>query len=101
MQNQEKVQQANELPENHRFLQEKSGIRIFKFPLPTLLYSLHEKENYRIFNNEKDLVSWLSNVVSKHKVAELISTPSVDEDSEALATRTRDRIARLDPVRRE
>jgi hypothetical protein len=86
------------IPENQQFLQEKSGIRIFKFPMPTLLYSLHEKENNRVFNTEKDLVSWLSNVVSKHKVAELISTPSVEEDADTVVTRARERISRLPMV---
>eukprot|EP01094_Clydonella_sp_ATCC50884_P029158 TRINITY_DN9038_c0_g1_i1.p1 TRINITY_DN9038_c0_g1~~TRINITY_DN9038_c0_g1_i1.p1 ORF type:complete len:1772 (-),score=512.93 TRINITY_DN9038_c0_g1_i1:20-5335(-) len=75
----EKEQEKQELlPDKHRFLQDKSSIRIVKFPMPTLLFSLKEKDNHRVFVSDKEMCQWLGAVVSKHKTDNLRTIPSAD-----------------------
>ncbi len=54
-----------ELSPRLKYIQGQDGLVIVKFPKPTLLYSLKEKEGFRLYMHDYQLVSYLQNLIQK------------------------------------
>ena len=87
--------ESESIPEKYKFLQEKSAIRIVKFPMPTALRTLREKDNHRVFVSDKEMCQWLGAVVSKHKSDVLRNMPNVEVNLDVLVADFKRSLKRL------
>ena len=53
------------IAKKHQLLQEEDPIVIVKYPKPTLLFTLKEKEGHRLFNQDEEFYTWIENLMSK------------------------------------
>lgn len=59
-----KATEEEAIPLDYKVLKPKDSLVIVKFPKPTLLYSLKEKEGFRLFLDDNQLIHFLQNLIS-------------------------------------
>lgn len=53
------------IAKKHLLVQDEEPLVIVKYPKPTLLYTLKEREGHRLFNQDEEFYTWIENLMTK------------------------------------